>query len=161
MERESVTKIKPYANILVLNASYEVVNITSWKRAVLLIVKRKATVVSEKVIKLIEYVKIPASKFVTTKPSRGLIYKRDRNTCQYCGSTKRLTIDHVVPKSLGGDNTWQNLVVACSSCNILKADKRLEHTGMKLAKKPTAPMNKFMFIIMNSADPEWQQYSYE
>lgn len=144
-----------------LNASYEVVNITSWRRAILLVVKKKATVVSEKVIKLIEYVKIPASKFVTTKPSRNLIYKRDKNTCQYCGSTKRLTIDHVIPKSLGGDNTWQNLVVACSSCNILKADKRLEHTNMRLAKKPTAPMNKFMFIIMNSADPEWQQYSYE
>jgi 5-methylcytosine-specific restriction endonuclease McrA len=54
-------------------------------------------------------------------PSRSMIYKRDNNTCQYCGARSKLTIDHIVPRSRGGDDSWENLVVACSSCNTKKA----------------------------------------
>jgi 5-methylcytosine-specific restriction endonuclease McrA len=53
-------------------------------------------------------------------PSRSMIYKRDNNTCQYCGARSKLTIDHIVPRSRGGDDSWENLVVACSSCNTKK-----------------------------------------
>lgn len=160
MERESAWKIKPNSSVLVLNATYEPVNITSWKRAIVLLVKEKATVISEKVIRLIEYVRVPISKIMQAKPSRAMIYKRDGHKCQYCGATRKLTIDHVVPKSRGGQDTWQNLVVACSKCNTAKANKPLEQTGMKLTRKPFAPTNKVVFLISNTKDPEWQQYNF-
>lgn len=154
------TRIKPESSVLVLNATYEPINITSWKRAIILLVKEKAIVISEKVIRLIDYVRVPVSKIMQAKPSRAMIYKRDGHKCQYCGSTRGLTIDHVVPRSRGGDDSWNNLVVACSKCNTFKANKLLEHTGMKLMRKPFAPANKVIFMITQTRDPEWQQYNY-
>jgi 5-methylcytosine-specific restriction endonuclease McrA len=157
---ENAWGIKPESSVLVLNATYEPINITSWKRAIILLVKEKATIISEKVIRLIDYVRVPVSKIMEAKPSRAMIYKRDGHKCQYCGSTRGLTIDHVIPKSRGGGDTWQNLVVACSKCNTFKSNKLLEHTGMKLVRKPTAPANKIIFVISQTKDPEWQQYNY-
>ena len=90
-----------------------------------------------------------------------MIYKRDRNTCQYCGSTTRLTIDHVLPRSRGGEDSWENLVVACSSCNTKKGNKLLEHTNMRLVRQPRAPWNKVAFDLANCNVPEWREYSYE
>jgi 5-methylcytosine-specific restriction endonuclease McrA len=87
-----------------------------------------------------------------------MIYKRDNYTCQYCGATKHLTIDHVVPKSKGGGDTYFNLVVACSKCNIKKSDKFLEQTDMKLLKKPRAPKNKIEFSLWGSDNLEWSSY---
>ena len=158
--REDAWRIRPESSVLVLNATYEPINITSWKRAIILLVKEKATVISEKVIRLIDYVKVPISKIMEAKPSRAMIYKRDGHKCQYCGSTRRLTIDHVLPRSKGGDDSWNNLVVACSKCNTVKGDKLLEHTNMKLMRKPFAPANKVIFMITQTKDPEWQQYNY-
>ena len=112
-----VLAIQPNTTVLVLNSSYEPLNITSWKRAVVLLLKEKAQVLSNRVIRLLNYVKVPLSKIVSYKPSRAMIYKRDDNTCQYCGAKTRLTIDHVIPRCRGGEDTWENLVVACSSCN--------------------------------------------
>jgi len=152
--------IRPESSVLVLNATYEPINITSWKRAIILLVKEKAKIISEKVIRLIDYVHVPVSKIMEAKPSRAMIYKRDGHKCQYCGATRRLTIDHVIPRSKGGKDTWQNLVVACSKCNTLKGDKFLEQTGMKLLRKPVAPANKIIFTITQTKDPEWQQYNY-
>ena len=160
MVAEKAWGIKPESTVLVLNATYEPINITSWKRAIILLVKEKAKIISEKVIRLIDYVRIPVSKIMEAKPSRAMIYKRDGHKCQYCGATRRLTIDHVVPKSKGGGDTWQNLVVACSKCNTFKGDKLLEQTGMKLLRKPVAPANKIIFTITQTRDPEWQQYNY-
>ena len=110
-------KIEKNQTILVLNSSYEPIHLTSWKRAVVLILKEKACLLSKRVIKLLNYVYIPMSKIMTHKPSREMIYKRDEHTCQYCGAKNKLTIDHVIPKSKGGRDTWENLVVACSKCN--------------------------------------------
>lgn len=160
MEQATTSLIKSNCRILVLNASYEVINITSWKRAVVLLLKEKAQVISDQVIRLVEYIKIPFAKLKLAKPSRAMIYKRDSNKCQYCGSTRKLTIDHVVPKSKGGEDTWENLVVACSACNTKKGDKLLEHTGMKLARKPRAPNNKISFLIMESGIDEWRTYDF-
>jgi 5-methylcytosine-specific restriction endonuclease McrA len=93
-------------------------------------------------------------------PSRSMIYRRDNHTCQYCGARSKLTIDHVIPRSKGGEDSWENLVVACSSCNTKKGNMLLEHTGMKLARKPKAPVNKMIFDLERTNVEEWRQYHY-
>lgn len=151
-------KIQPYQTILVLNASYEPINFTNWKRAVVLILKEKAQVLSSRVIRLLDYIKLPIKRHGLSKPSRSMIYKRDDHTCQYCGATKRLTIDHVIPKSRGGQDTWENMVVACSSCNAKKGDKPLEQTGMKLIRQPKPPTNRILLTLHKSNVSEWKDY---
>jgi hypothetical protein len=153
--------IEPYKTVLVLNSSYEPINFTNWKRAVVLLLKEKAQVLSSRVIRLLDYVKLPLSKIMNITPSRSMIYKRDNHTCQYCGARSKLTIDHVLPRSRGGEDTWENLVVACSSCNTKKGSMLLEHTGMKLARKPRAPVNKMIFDLEKTNVQEWKQYHYD
>jgi hypothetical protein len=153
--------IEPYKTILVLNSSYEPINFTNWKRAIVLLLKEKAQVLSSRVIRLLDYVKLPLSKIMNINPSRSMIYKRDNHTCQYCGARSKLTIDHVLPRSRGGEDTWENLVVACSSCNTKKGSMLLEHTGMKLARKPKAPVNKMIFDLEKTNVEEWKQYHYD
>lgn len=153
-------KIKPHQTVLVLNSSYEPINFTNWKRAVVLVLKEKVQVLSSRVIRLLTYIKVPVNYIARSRPSRSMIYKRDRNCCQYCGATSRLTIDHVIPKSKGGDDTWENLVVACSKCNTLKGDKLLEHTKLKLTREPRAPWSAVAFDLANCNVPEWREYSY-
>lgn len=152
-------EIKPYSTVLVLNSSYEPINVTNWKRAIVLLLKEKAQILSRTVIRLLNYVKIPFSKMKSSKPSRAMIYKRDKNTCQYCGATTKLTIDHVIPRSKGGDDSWENLVVACSSCNTKKGNTLLEQTGMKLTKKPKAPNTSVQLSLNSGIMSEWEQYA--
>ena len=97
---------------------------------------------------------------MANRPTRSMIYKRDRNSCQYCGVTTRLTIDHVIPRSKGGEDTWDNLVVACSSCNVKKSDKMLEQTNLKLRKMPRAPYSTVAIDLAESSVDEWREYSY-
>jgi len=76
------------------------------------------------------------------KYSRENVFMRDKNKCQYCGThhpNKELTIDHVIPKALGGKSIWSNVVACCKTCNGRKADKRMEHCGMTLIHKPVEP----------------------
>jgi hypothetical protein len=150
--------IHPNTTVLVLNSSYEPLNIASGRRAIVLLLKEKAQILSNRVIRLLNYVKVPLSRIVSQKPSRAMIYRRDDNTCMYCGSKSRLTVDHVVPKSKGGDDSWENLTIACSSCNTKKGDKLLEHTNMKLLRKPRAPYNKMQFILNDCKIDEWTTY---
>ena len=152
--------VQPHSTILVLNSSYEPLHFTNWKRAIILLFKEKAKMISKRVIRLVNYVVIPFRKMNDMYPTRNLIYKRDKNKCQYCGSTKSLTIDHVIPKSRGGDDSWENLVVACSPCNVKKGDKLLEQTNMKLAKTPRAPVSKVLMDLESSNIAEWQEFSY-
>lgn len=154
-------KIEPHQTILVLNASYEPIHFTNWKRAVVLLLKEKAQVLSKRVIRLLNYIRIPLSKIMNEKPSRSMVYTRDENKCQYCGVTRNLTIDHVIPKSKGGDDSWENLVVACVSCNTKKGNKLLENTDMRLIKKPRAPINKAMLYLNGTKNPEWKEYMFE
>lgn len=151
-------KLTPYQTVLVLNASYEPIHFTNWKRAIILLLKEKAQIISKSVIRLLKYVHIPIAKIVYERPPKSLIYKRDSNKCQYCGSTKNLTIDHVIPKSKGGKDTWDNLVVACSPCNSKKGDNLLENTDLKLIRRPRAPINKSMIQLTNTTNAEWQEY---
>jgi 5-methylcytosine-specific restriction endonuclease McrA len=152
--------IEPYKTILVLNMDYNPINFTNWKRAVVLLLKEKAQVLSSRVIRLVDYVKIPLNRIMIQKPTRALIYQRDDHTCQYCGSQKRLTIDHIVPRSRGGQDTWENMVVACSPCNVKKGNTLLEQTGMKLKRVPKAMENKITLKLNKSNVTEWKSYIY-
>jgi 5-methylcytosine-specific restriction endonuclease McrA len=73
--------------------------------------------------------------------SRRELLRRDGHRCQYCGSAKQLTIDHVIPRSKGGTHTWDNVAIACETCNHKKGDKYLNETAMVLKTKPKAPMH--------------------
>ena len=153
-------KIQPNTTVLVLNSSYEPLHIASWNRAIVLLLKEKAQMLSSRVIRLLNYVRVPLSRIVSCKPSRSMIYKRDNNTCQYCGSTRKLTIDHVIPRCRGGGDSWENLVVACSTCNTKKGHTFLEQTGMKLVRKPRAPHNKMQFALIDCKIDEWKEYTF-
>ena len=73
--------------------------------------------------------------------NRREVLRRDKHTCQYCGSTKKLTLDHVIPRSKGGKHTWDNVVTACERCNSRKSDCTPQQAGMTLRTKPKAPMH--------------------
>jgi hypothetical protein len=146
--------------ILVLNASYEPINFTNGRRAIILLLKEKAQLLSSRVIRLVNYVKLPIEKLMANKPSRSMIYKRDDHTCQYCGSIKNLTIDHVTPRSRGGTDTWENMVVACMKCNTHKGDKTPEEWGVSLKRKPKAPFNRMTLTLNKSDVSQWKEYTY-
>lgn len=152
--------IEPNQTILVLNSSFEPLQFTNWRRAVVLLMKNKAKALSGRVIRLVNYIKLPYAKISQNRPSRSMIYKRDGHKCQYCGSTKNLTIDHIIPRSRGGEDTWQNLVVACLHCNTKKGDKLLEETNLVLNTIPTKPFNKMLFSLDRSDVPEWKEYCF-
>lgn len=91
-----------------------------------------------------QYHKLPPSFYGPAKYSDDLLYIRDQLTCQYCGKTKlkkkeRWTKDHIQPASRGGKNTWENLVLSCSTCNEKKDNRTPQEAGMKLLKEPKAP----------------------
>jgi len=109
------------------------------------------------VIRLNSYLRLPYRKI---EISRKNIHYRDDFTCQYCGKkSKELTIDHIIPKSRGGDDSWENLVSCCKACNNKKGDKTPAEAGMKLLSKPYKP-NYVMFInkIVGGHHEEWKPY---
>ena len=137
--------------VLVLNADFSPLNITSLHRGFVLVDKGKAEVIKKGendivtslgnyvrpvIIRLLNYIRFRREGL---KVNRRRIFKRDGNTCQYCGSKKNLTIDHVIPRSKGGKNTWVNMVTCCSRCNTYKGNKTLKEAGLKLLTKPKEP----------------------
>lgn len=165
------------ANVLVLNGNYEPLNIVTAKRAIVLIYQKKAEMIfsyngvvvrsaySEyrvpSVIRLVKYIKIPRKEIPLTKRN---ILKRDDYTCQYCGSRdyNQLTVDHVIPKVLGGKDTWENMVTACVSCNNKKGDKTPEMAGMKLLTVPKKPIPfLFRFQLRRLPDPRWKAFLFD
>lgn len=152
--------INPYDQILVLNLDYTPVNIVQGKRAIVLLLKEKAKPVSGTVIRLNNYAPLPLNRASKEKPTKAAIYRRDNNTCQYCGSTRNLTIDHLIPRCRGGKDLWENLLLACSRCNTLKGHRTLEQSGLKLSRKPRPPLPKVVEIVQRSTNPEWSQFAY-
>jgi len=161
------------SQVLVLNASYEPLNVTSVRRAHVLVFKGKAEVIEKlddplrssttafprpHVIRLVQYVRVPRA--VQRKISRRALFARDGWRCVYCGTTAgRLTLDHVVPRSRGGDSVWENVVTACAACNLRKADRLLEETHMRLLRAPRAPAPVLFISLALHAVPEtWRQY---
>jgi 5-methylcytosine-specific restriction endonuclease McrA len=150
--------------VLVLNASYEPLNVCTVRRAHVLVYKGKAEVVERleqplrsattsftwpHVIRLVHYVRVPRA--VQRKISRRALFARDGWRCVYCGTAgHRLTLDHVVPRSKGGASVWENVVTACAPCNHRKGNRTLEESGMQLLRlpKPPAPV---LFIKLAAA----------
>lgn len=158
--------------VLVLNASYEPLNITSWKRAVVMMLKGKAesleqdTVVVHKdllvptVIRLRQYVPIPFREIPLTRRN---VLQRDLHTCQYCGYRgEQLSMDHVRPRSRGGQHTWDNVVTACLRCNVHKGSRTPREAGMTMACRPRRPVSSLYFEasrqIRSGQRQEWQKY---
>jgi len=160
-------------SVLVLNQSYEPLHICSVRRAIVLIFRGRAQVVEElddlcvrsvasefpvpSVVRLDFYVRIPPKPLALTKRN---ILKRDGYQCQYCG-TKRgpFTVDHVVPKTRGGRDTWGNLVCACHRCNNRKGSRTPEQAQLPLKRKPHSPNNvTFIRHLIGVPDERWRPY---
>jgi 5-methylcytosine-specific restriction endonuclease McrA len=162
--------------VLVLNASYEPINICAARRALVLVLKGVATAEEEhgnalhsarmhiplpSVIRLLEYRRIPHQ---TRALSRKNILLRDRNTCQYCGivlPSSELTLDHVIPRSRGGASTWENLVAACHDCNRRKGNLMLNESDMKLMREPrtfTLHTSRHLMRMIGHSDAKWRKY---
>jgi 5-methylcytosine-specific restriction endonuclease McrA len=160
------------AQALVLNATYEPLSVVSARRAVVLVINKKAELVhggaqtwsSERstitvptVIRLRRFVKVPYRR--RSPLNRRAVFARDHHRCQYCGAAAE-NLDHVVPRSRGGDHTWENVVAACRSCNTRKGDRTPREAGMTLQAAPRAPRHHSGILIAfgGSPDPSWDQY---
>ena len=139
------------SNVLVLNYDYTPLNITSTRRGYVLVDKGKAEIIKSDenpivagyksyvrplIIRLLSYIRFNQRNL---KANRTRIYKRDNHECAYCGSKKQLTLDHIMPKSRGGKNDWNNLVTCCFKCNLKKGNKTPEEAKMVLKVKPYVP----------------------
>ena len=146
---------------LLLDSSFYPIQMIDWKKALTLFFTERAEVVENhegvEVRSTHSSYKLPkvmrlfcrVGNITTVKFNRQNVFYRDSFTCQYCRVTfksKDLTLDHVIPKSKGGDTSWDNIVSACGPCNNKKADKLPHQTTMKPFKKPTRPKQSVMFI---------------
>jgi 5-methylcytosine-specific restriction endonuclease McrA len=162
--------------VLVLNATYEPINVTGVRRAIVLVLKGVATTEEEdgcfihsarlefripSVIRLTEFRHIPHQ---TRALSRKNILIRDRYTCQFCGRTlpaAELTLDHIIPRSRGGHTDWDNLVACCHRCNNLKGDRLPEEAGIKLKRPPrpfTIHTSRQIMRMVGRSDERWRKY---
>jgi 5-methylcytosine-specific restriction endonuclease McrA len=109
------------------------------------------------VVRLGSYITVPFKRILLTRKN---IVKRDRHTCQYCGDTRRsMTVDHVIPKSYGGSDTWENMVCACDRCNNKKGDRLPEMAEMKLKRRPRRPSHiTFIQSFIGISDERWKPY---
>lgn len=157
---------------LVLNFDYSPITVCTVERAFLLIYRDKAEQIQSfesfelrtvsrsypvpAVVRLMRYVKIP---YKSVELTRNNIFKRDNFECQYCGSPRDLTLDHVIPRSKGGPSNWKNLVTACKSCNARKGDFSPEQAGLPLKQAPFKP-SYVMFLREFSGFEfdEWMPY---
>ena len=159
-------------HVLVLNLDYRAISVCSVRRAVVLVLLQKADLIEQlkersvrssskafpwpSIIRLRRYAPAPYKKVML---SRQNILRRDRHTCQYCGSKDKLTLDHVFPKSRGGKDTWENLVSACVPCNNKKGDRTPEEANMNLEGKLYRPSH-VMFIrdYVGNLEDTWKPY---
>ena len=159
------------AKALVLNATYEPLCVVPVRRAVVLVLKEKAEVLhatdaklhSERrafavpsVIRLTYFVKVPFRARAAL--SRRAVFVRDGHRCQYCGANAE-NIDHIVPRSRGGEHVWENVVAACRPCNTRKEDRLLHEVGFVLRRKPMAPRElTWVIVAVGTVHPHWEPY---
>jgi 5-methylcytosine-specific restriction endonuclease McrA len=162
--------------VLVLNASYEPINVCAARRALVLVLKGVASAEETapgmfhsarhslrvpSVIRLLEYRRIPHQ---TRALSRKNILMRDRYTCQYCHRTlpaSELTLDHVVPRSRGGETSWENLVACCHHCNNRKGNRTPDEAAMRLARSPrpfSLHTSRHLMRLLAKSDEQWRKY---
>jgi len=162
-----------HRGVLVLNQTYEPLHICDVKRAIVLILDDKASMVKTSdhqrlhtvdrefpvpsIIRIHSYIRVHRWEATLNKTN---IFKRDSHSCQYCGIRGvPMTIDHVIPKVLGGPDSWTNLVTACLACNNRKGDRSPEEAHMKLLSKPRKPhrLNTLQKFVESPID-EWRPY---
>ena len=160
--------------VLVLNQNYEPLSVTNAKRAVVLVYLGKAEVVERdgvmvrsasrflplpSVVRLFLHIRPPSREISLTRKN---VIKRDGHICQYCGTRSgSMTTDHVLPRTRGGRDTWENLACACVACNNRKGNRTLSESGMKLLRKPRRPF--YFHFIQNhlSEDIRWKPYLFQ
>ena len=160
------------APVLVLNLNYVPINISTARRAIILVGKGKAELLEQRegqvrtisqkvdvpsIIRLVYLVKRP---FAPSKLSKKEIFLRDQYTCQYCGiKSTELTLDHVIPRRQKGAHTWENVVAACSKCNLRKAGFTPEEAKMRLLSIPKVPQpNPYRMLQERTILDEWKPY---
>ncbi len=158
--------------VLVLNASYEPLNVCSVRRAHVLVFKGKAEVIEQlarplrsatdtfawpHVIRLVTYVRV--ARVAQRKISRRALFARDGWRCVYCGEGGRLTLDHVVPRSRGGSSAWENVVTSCAPCNLRKGNRLLDEVAMTLSSPPRPPTPVLFIKLAAPTIPTgWRPY---
>jgi len=161
------------AKVLILNQNYEPMSVINVRKAVVLLFLGKAELIASvdgkrvravsmsmpfpSIVRVSVYVRIPYKRIIL---SRKNILRRDGHRCQYCGrGDLPLTVDHVLPLSRGGDDTWENLVCACVGCNNRKGDRTPQESNMPLRRNPLRP-NHVTFIrhFVGSLDERWKPY---
>ena len=160
------------SQVLVLNASYEPLNVCTVRRALVLVFKEKAEVIDHDarelrsaarrfpwphVIRLVSYVRVP--RVAQRKVSRKALFARDGFRCQYCGTSGKLTLDHVVPRSRGGRSVWENIVASCAPCNLRKGDRLPHEVAMHPHEKPRPPApSLFITLSAPAVSERWEPY---
>lgn len=158
--------------VLLLNRNYEPMSVVSARKAVVLFYLQKVEIIERhqavirsvtisiplpSIVRLLQYIPVPRKRIVL---SRRNILKRDGQQCQYCGTTKPpLTLDHVIPRTKNGKDSWENLVCACVKCNNKKGNRTPEKAGMKLLNQPRRP-SQLYFIqhFVGIRDSRWKPY---
>ncbi|MFC6999354.1 HNH endonuclease [Rufibacter roseus] len=158
--------------VLLLNQDYSAIATCSVQKALVLLYLQKAELLAQDqlhgiktvsqvfpyplVVRLLRYVRVPYKGISLTRQN---IMRRDRNRCQYCGSTRNLTLDHLLPRSRGGQSTWYNLITACARCNSLKGDRTPEEVQLKLEQKPYKPsLVSFLRDSIKDTDHAWMPF---
>lgn len=160
------------ARALVLNTTYEPLSVVTARRAVVLVLNEKAIVMEANeqhwrsarrsvpvpsVVRLRNFVKVPYRRLAPL--TRNAVFARDGHRCQYCAAPAE-SLDHVVPRSRGGQHSWDNVVACCRRCNIRKGDRLLTEAGLSLLRRPEPPRT-FGWVyasVGTQPDPRWQPY---
>ena len=160
-------------HVLVLNQNYEPLSVCSTRRAVVMMFLGKAEMIETcdgkqvravsciypvpSVVRLGLYIPLPRKRVML---SRKNIVKRDNHRCQYCGRVSgAMTVDHVVPRKLGGRDMWENLVCACIECNNRKGDRTPENAGMTPLRQPKRPDHlAYIQRFAGVDDLGWRRY---
>lgn len=155
---------------LVLNVSYEALCVVSSRRALGLVMANKAVSLHEgmeffhsqhmkfhapSVVRLNYFVRVPFPTRVAL--NKRSVFARDNFTCQYCGAVAE-NIDHVIPKSRGGQHCWENVVASCKLCNSRKGDRLLSETSFVLRRMPMAPKGRAWIYLLGVVNDEWVPY---
>ena len=157
-----------------MNASYEPLNVCTVRRALVLLLKEKAEMLERgdgvlrsetmrldrpEVIRLISFVRVPRD-IHRRRITRKAVLARDGWTCQYCGTSKHsLTVDHVIPRSRGGESVWENIVASCAPCNRKKGNRLPREVSMHPRERPRPPGPTVFIRIAEPRTPTtWEPY---
>jgi 5-methylcytosine-specific restriction endonuclease McrA len=156
---------------LVLNATFEPLCVVADRRALVMVLARKALAVESgggqihsasltldlpSVVRLVRFVRVPYRTHVPL--TRRAVFARDGGHCVYCGAPAT-SLDHVVPRSRGGDHVWENVVASCRRCNHVKADRSVHDLGWRMRSAPFRPQGAAWRILgTGRSDPQWAPY---